>query len=155
MLKRFLIACAFAALTVHAETIQEQMQALFKERVDIYFKTEGLKRQLDAAVHDPAITSEAIEEARTAQHQARYAYMVASAQINQLEREEKTVPQELTDALAKAAEEYEASAVTLRKAVMEHPKVKVMADELKQADARAEVIKEQYEALQKQLTPEN
>jgi len=155
MFRRLFITCALAAFTAQAETIQEQMQTLFKERVDIYFKTEGLKRQVDAAVHDPAITSEAIEDARTAQHQARFAYMVASAQINQLERDGKTVPQELEDALAKAAEEYEAAETALRKAVLEHPKVKAMSDELAAADARADVIKEQYEALQKKLTPEN
>ena len=155
MFKRFFIVCALAALAAQAETIGEQMNALFKERVDIFFKTEGLKRQIEAAVHDPAITSEDIETARAAQMRARFAYEVASVKIAALEREEKDVPQELADALEKAAGEFEAADAALREAIREHPKVKVLIDELNGINARAETIREQYEALQEKQKEQN
>ena len=155
MFKRLFIVCALAAFAAQAETIQEQMNTLFKERVDIYFKTEGLKRQIEATVHDPAITSEDIEAARAAQMQARFAYEVASVQIRALERDEKPVPQELADALAKAAEEFEAADAALREAIQAHPKVKALIDELNGINARAETIRQQYEALQEKQKEQN
>jgi len=155
MKKEFLaLFTVMAAFAAGAETVEEQMQRLFKERVQIYFKAEGLKRQVEAAVHDPAITSEAIVETRAAVDEARVQYITLNAKAAMLEREDKEVPEELVEKISAAVEALEAAQAKHREAVMEHPKVKVMADELARHDARAEEIKIEYEALQKQLNKE-
>ena len=150
----FMTVCAMSACVVCAETTQEHMQRLFKERVQIYFKTEGLSRQVEAAVYDPAITSEAITEARTKMEQARVAYITLNAKASLLAREDKEIPQELEDAVDEAATALEDATAKHRAAVMEHPKVKALADELAQANERAEEIRVEYEALQKKQQAE-
>ena len=150
MKKYFLLACAFIACAASAETPQEHMQRLFKERVQIYFQTEGLRRQVEAAVYDPAITSDEITAARTEMEQARIAYITRNARVAMLEREKKEIPQELEDALAEALQALEEATTTHRAAVMEHPKVKALAETLAKADARAEEIRIEYEALQEE-----
>ena len=148
MRKILMAAFLAAACAVCAETTREHMQRLFRERVQIYFKTEGLKRRVEAAVYDPSITSEAIAAARGEMDQARVQYITLNARASLLTREEKEVPQELRDATAEAAGALEAAQAKHRGAVMEHPKVKAMAGELKQAEDRAEEIRVEYEALQ-------
>ncbi|MCL1887620.1 MAG: hypothetical protein FWF96_01955, partial [Kiritimatiellaeota bacterium] len=127
MRKWFLTACAVSALAARAEeTPQENMRRLFKESVQIHFKVEGLKRQVEAAVHDPSITSEAIAEARAEMEKARAAHVTLAARTAQLERDEKEVPQELAEQAAEAADALADAMARHRGAVMEHPKVKAL-----------------------------
>ena len=154
MRKYFFLACAFFACAVFAETTQEQMQRLFKERVQLYFKIEGLKRQVEAAVYDPAITSEEIAEARTEMEQARITYITLNARKSMLERDKKEITQELVDALTEATEALTDATAKHREAVLEHPKVKALAEELAKAEERSEEIRVEYEALQEKLKDE-
>ena len=154
MRKGVLFAFAFTACAVFAETTQEQMQRLYKERVQLYFKEEGLKRQVEAAVYDPAITSEEIAGARTEMEQARVTYITLNARASMLEREEKEIPQELEDAIAEATEALTDATAKHREAVLEHPKVKALAEELAKADERSEEIRVEYEALQEKQKPQ-
>jgi len=155
MQKFVFLVCAMAALAASAETVEERKQKLFRERVEIMFQTEGLKRQVEAAMFDPTIKSEEIDAARVARDQARHAHLAVTMQIAEFERGEKDVPQELAEALEKAAEEFETANAAFRALVLEHPKVKPVTDELAKADARAEEIRVEYEALQKQQNKES
>ncbi|MCL1887419.1 MAG: hypothetical protein FWF96_00930 [Kiritimatiellaeota bacterium] len=147
MKKWVLLACALVAGAARAETAQEQMQRLYDERIEIYFKSEDLKRQIAAAEHDPGITSEAVAAARKALDLARQKYQVAEIEVAALEREGLEVPENMEAAWAKAAEDVEAATAKLRETLAEHPKVKAMSDELKKLDARAKVLKAENDAL--------
>ncbi len=154
MRKWVLLTCVLGALAAHAETLAEQLQRLYKERVQIYFQTEKLKREIDAAVYDPAITSEAIAAARQAQTEARFAYEIVNAEAVNAERKGEDISQELRDKVELAAQAYENAATKLKDAVMAHPKIAEMKAEMDKADARAKEVQVEYEALQEKQKAE-
>lgn len=143
-------ACAVAgAALCHAETDAARLQELYKERVELFFTTDKLNRQVSEAMYNTAITSDAIVEARKAQTEKRFALEMAQAEILTLEREGKAVPDEKKSALQKAEAAYAGAAAALEKAVGEHPQVKALKAELDKANARAEELREAYEAIMK------
>jgi hypothetical protein len=85
---------------------------------------------------------------------ARFEYITLNAKVSLLERQEKEVPEELADALDKANRTLLDATLAHRVAVLEHPKVKAMAEELAKAEARGEELRVEYEALQKQQQPD-
>ena len=154
MRKEFLLACCLAACVAQAETPQEQIDKLFRERIQVFFKTEELRKNIEATMFDANVASEAITAAREALHLAQVQYVMLNAEIGMLEREEQPIPQEKFDALDEASEAYSAAQVHLRETVMEHPKAKALAEELARTEARGEEIRAECEALQKQQQTE-
>ena len=163
MRKWFLMTCVVSTLTVGAETTQEQMQRLFKERVQIDYKVEDLKRKIAAAIYDTTLESEEITEARAEMEQARVSLLTLTLGLQEntparedgeetaeIEVEEKEIPQELADALKEADAAFVKASEKLHTIIMALPKYKALADEIAKHNTRAEEIRVEYEALKEQ-----